>query len=101
LARVKEGTLTRDTYIYVCLNSGFKAVKGSKGVVKVPIVSTFALRFRRGTKVTVKDGSLTFNPVEGLEIRRIQRQYFVCHWGEAYPVLFPSGGKVPYPLSML
>ncbi len=77
----KEGILRRDTYIYIASNVAFK--------------------IRKGTKVFVKDGVLTFNPIEGFEVRRIQRLYFVFYCGEAYPVLFPDGGKVPYPMSML
>jgi len=81
LARAKTGILRRHTYIHTEANL----------VVKI----------RKGTTVSVNDGVLIFNPVEGVQVMRVQGRYFICLWGSVYSVIFPKGGKVPFPLSML
>jgi hypothetical protein len=73
--------LRRPTYIYVGQN--------------------IAVMFRKHTKVAVVDGVLTFNPIEDVKVVRIQRFYFIHIGREVYPIIFPKGGGVPYPLSML
>lgn len=81
MTRAKTGVLRQHTYIHTATNL----------VIKV----------RKGTTVSVSKGVLIFNPVEGVQVMKVQSQYFICLWGSVYSVVFPKGGKVPYPLSML
>jgi len=59
------------------------------------------LKVRRGTKVAVRGGQLTFNPVEGVRVFKLSGRYFIDLWGAVHEVTFPKGGRPPYPLSML
>jgi hypothetical protein len=81
MSKVKSGVLRRNTYVHT--------------------TSNITLKFPKGTKVTVADGSLTFNPIEGVRVTKLQGRYFACLWDSWFLVEFPKGGKVPYPLNML
>jgi hypothetical protein len=78
---VKTGVLRRNTLIHTSAN--------------------ITLKFPKGTKVTVADGSLTFNPVDGVRVTKLQGKYLICLWDTWYLVEFPNGGKPPYPFSLL
>lgn len=78
---MKHGALRRNTFIHT--------------------VSGVVLKVRRGTKVVVRGGVLTFNPIEGVRAFKLSGRYFVNLWGAVHQVAFPSGGRPPYPLSML
>jgi hypothetical protein len=78
---VKQGVLKRNTFIHTSAN--------------------ITLKIPKGTKVTVADGSLTFNPVKGVRVTKFQGMYLICLWESWFLVVFPNGGKPPYPLSML
>ncbi|GAH83688.1 unnamed protein product, partial [marine sediment metagenome] len=64
-------------------------------------LSGFVLKVRRGTKVFVEGGVLTFNPVEGVKVFKLSGRYFVNLWGAVHQVVLPGGGRAPYPLSMI
>jgi hypothetical protein len=81
MSKVKEGTLKRNTYVHTA--------------------SGLTVKFPKGTKVTAVDGTLTFNPVEGVKVVKCQGQYLACLWDTWHLIVFPDGGKTPYPLSML
>jgi len=55
---------------------------------------------RKGTKVVVNRGVLTFNPLP-LRITRIGRKFYISYSEATRKIEFPEGGKIPYPLSML
>jgi hypothetical protein len=78
---MKEGVLRKNTFFY------------TSGLV--------TLKVRKGTKVMVHNGSLTFNPVEGVSVTKLSGRYFINLWGSVHMVTFPQGGKTPFPLSML
>ncbi|GAI97825.1 unnamed protein product [marine sediment metagenome] len=59
------------------------------------------MKIRKGTKVAVKNGSLTFNPIEGVTVFKLSGRYFVNLWGAVHKVVLPRGGRTPYPLSMI
>jgi hypothetical protein len=77
---VKSGVLKRSTLIHTSAN--------------------ITLKFPKGTKVTVVDGELTFNPINHVKAVKFQGKYMICLWDSWFLVEFPKGG-VPYPFSML
>lgn len=79
--KVKSGVLRKTTYIHTSAN--------------------VTIKFPKGTKVTVVNGELTFNPLEGVKVVKLQGKYMICLWDTWFLVEFPNGGKPPYPLSML
>ena len=78
---MKQGVLRRNTFIHT--------------------MSGMVLKVRRGTKVAVKGGVLTFNPVEGVKVFKLSGRYFVNLWGAIHQVVLPGGGRPNYPLSMI
>jgi len=77
----KFGVLRRTTFIH-CLDN-------------------ITIKFRKGTEVYVSNGVLRFNPVEGVTVTKLSGRYFLNLFGSIHLIIFPKGGRVPYPLSML
>ena len=78
---MKQGILHRKTFIHT--------------------TSNMVLKVRKGTKVFVRGGELTFNPIEGVKVFKLSGRYFINLWGAVHQVVLPKGGRPNYPLSMI
>lgn len=68
---------------------------------RIHTLSGMILKIRKGTKVIVQGGELTFNPIEGVSLFKLSGHYFMNLWGAVHQVVLPGGGRTPYPLSMI
>jgi RNase P/RNase MRP subunit p29 len=78
---MKTGELRKHTYIHTA--------------------ASITLKIHKGTKVTADGGVLTFNPIDHVQVVRVERRYYVLLWGERFLVTFPESDKTPYPLTLL
>ena len=76
------GKLRKDTWVYTTGN--------------------FQVKLERGAKVKCEGRQIvTFDDKDDIVLFKVDGQYLMSAFGDVHKVVFPKGGQVPYPLSLL
>lgn len=76
-----NGILRKDTIIYT--------------------TSTIQIKIPKGTKIKRIMNVVTFEGKEGIQLFKVNGRYMVNAYGKLQLVIFPKGGQIPYPISLL
>ena len=59
------------------------------------------IRIKKGTELTLDRRNRMISFSNGIKITKLQGEYFVLLYGSVHKVVFPNGGRTPFPFSLL
>ena len=64
-------------------------------------VNNLVIKIKRGTPLSVDRENKVIRFPNGVQITKLQGEYFVSFHGSVNKVIFPNGGRTPFPFSLL